>query len=567
MKKNSKIIYTVKLLSKNEIISILIVLISASVGMALEFLSLSTIPIFFSALLGTGIEDTNLISKIKNLNTRFFNDLNNILLFIVLIFFFKSTFLYLVQIFEFSVFKRIRLRLCNILIEKYIKPDFNLESKDSAATKIWKIEIINNFVGVIENFASLIRNTGYIFAIIIFLILYSSIVVLYFILALFMLLFLYFFLLSKKLKNTGQLSDLGRKDKVNTIQDIVNGIKDINILKKFDYFLQKFKFSNITLEKYNQKNLIISKFPFYYLEFFGVLVIILFFFFLLKQNFENTEILISISLLTYGGIRIIGLLRTCVNNINLYKKSSFVIGVLFDEFYEKPDYTKKNINLIKYKDTLSDNKILTIKNLSYNYHNGKQIFNNLNLEFQTNKIYCLIGESGSGKSTFLDLILGLKNFETGDITIKCKDYEVGYVPQECYISEGTIESNIAFGVFKKNVNRENLINSAKEAQIYDFINSLPEKFNSKISSFGSNISVGQKQRIGIARTLYNNSKILLLDEPTSALDPATEEKFMNILKTLKKNRLIIITTHRNNLKENYDYTLKLENNSIKQIKI
>lgn len=202
--------------------------------------------------------------------------------------------------------------------------------------------------------------------------------------------------------------------------------------------------------------------------------------------------------------------------------------------FMKNSITQKNINLIKYKDTLNDNKILTIKNLSYNYHNGKQIFNNLNLEFQTNKIYCLIGESGSGKSTFLDLILGLKNFETGDITIKCKDYEVGYVPQECYISEGTIESNIAFGVFRKNVNRENLINSAKEAQIYDFINSLPEKFNSKISSFGSNISVGQKQRIGIARTLYNNSKILLLDEPTSALDPATEEKFMNILKTLKK---------------------------------
>ena len=187
------------MLSKNEIISILIVLISASVGMALEFFSLSTIPIFFSALLGTGIRDTNLISKIKNLNTRFFNDLNNILLFIVLIFFFKSTFLYLLQIFEFSVFKRIRLRLCDILIKKYIKPNFNLELKDSAATQIWKIEIINNFVRVIENFGSLVRNTGYIFAIILFLVLYSSTIVLYFIFGLFYILcFYYFFLLSKK---------------------------------------------------------------------------------------------------------------------------------------------------------------------------------------------------------------------------------------------------------------------------------------------------------------------------------------------------------------------------------
>ena len=565
MLKNSKIKKTFNLLNKKEIISIFIVLLASTFGMVLEFLSLSTIPIFFSGLFDTGLENGNFISKIKNFNITFFNDLNNILIFIILIFFFKSTFLYLVQIFEFSVFKRIRLRLCDVLIKKYIKPDFNLELKDSAATQIWKIEIINNFAAVLENIGSFIRNTGYIFAIILFLVLYSSTVVIYFIFGLFIFVFLYFFLFSKKIKKTGQLSDLGRKDKVHTIQDIINGIKDINILKRFDYYLQKFKLSNITLEKYNQKNLIISKFPFYYLEFFGVILIVSFFFFLSNQNLNTTEILISISILAYGGLRIIGLLRTSISNLNFCKKSSFVIGVLFDEFNEKLNYEKKNINLIKYEENLTNDKILTIKNLSYNYQNGKEIFKNLNLEFQNNKIYCLIGESGCGKSTFLDLILGLKNFKSGDISIKCKNHEVGYVPQECYISEGSIESNIAFGVFKENLNKDNLINSAKEAKIFDFINSLPDKFNSKLSPFGSNISVGQKQRIGIARTLYNNSKILLLDEPTSALDHETEKKFMNTLQILKKNRLIIMTSHRSHLKENYDYTLKLENNSIKQI--
>ena len=84
----------------------------------------------------------------------------------------------------------------------------------------------------------------------------------------------------------------------------------------------------------------------------------------------------------------------------------------------------------------------------------------------------MVGESGCGKSTFLDLILGLKNFKSGDIFIKCKDHEVGYVPQECYISEGSIESNIAFGVFKENINKDNLINSAKEAEIFDFIKTI-----------------------------------------------------------------------------------------------
>jgi len=561
----SIIFNTIKLLNKNEIINISLILVLSCIGVLLEFLSLSTIPIFFSGLFGTGLEDGNFISKITNFNKAFFNDLNNILIFIVLIFFFKSTFLYLLQIFEFSIFKRIRLRLCDILIKKYIKPNFNLELKDSAATQIWKIQIITNFSAVIENFGSLVRNTGYIFAIILFLVLYSSTIVLYFIFGLFIFIYLYYFLFSKKIKKTGQLSDLGRKDKMQTIHDIINGIKDINILKRYDYYLQKFKLSNITLEKFKQKNLIISRFPFYYLEFFGVLIVVSFFFFLSSQNINTTEILISISILAYGGIRIIGLTRTSISNLNFCKTSSFVIGVLFDEFNEKLYYEKKNINLIKYEVNLTSDKMLTIKNLNYNYQNDKKIFKNLNLEFQNNKIYCLIGESGSGKSTFLDLILGLKNFQSGDISIKCKDHEVGYVPQECYISEGSIESNIAFGVFRENINKDNLINSAKESKIFDFINSLPDKFNSKLSSFGSNISVGQKQRISIARTLYNNSKILLLDEPTSALDHETEKKFINTLQILKKDRLIIMTTHRVQFKEIYDCVLKIENNSIHKV--
>ena len=127
-----------------------------------------------------------------------------------------------------------------------------------------------------------------------------------------------------------------------------------------------------------------------------------------------------------------------------------------------------------------------------------------------------------------------------------------------------MRATLLFGVFKENINKVNLIKSAKEAEIFDFINSLPDKFNSKLSSFGSNISVGQKQRIGIARTLYNNSKVLLLDEPTSALDH-TEKKFMNTLQILKKDRLIIMTTHRSHLQESYDYILKIENNSIHKV--
>tara|TARA_B110000305_G_C19376116_1_gene607066 strand:+ start:318 stop:935 length:618 start_codon:yes stop_codon:yes gene_type:complete len=203
--------------------------------------------------------------------------------------------------------------------------------------------------------------------------------------------------------------------------------------------------------------------------------------------------------------------------------------------------------------------------LEYSYKNNKKVFKNLNLNFDIDKIYCLKGESGSGKSTFLDLILGLKNFTDGKIIINCKEDEIGYVPQECYLLDNTIKNNIAFGIPEEKINMEKVNKAARDSQIYDFIDSLPNKFETKISPFGSNISVGQKQRIGIARTLYHNPKILLLDEPTSSLDYNTEEKFVNILIKLKKNRLIIMTTHKANFTKNYDHILELEDNLINEM--
>ena len=144
---------------------------------------------------------------------------------------------------------------------------------------------------------------------------------------------------------------------------------------------------------------------------------------------------------------------------------------------------------------------------------------------------------------FLDIIRALK-FSSGELLIKYNRSEIGYVSQECYIIEDTIKNNIAFGVDPLEIDDEKVLKAAKEAQIYDFIKSLPLIWELKLNPFGSNISIGQKQRIGIARITYNNSKILFLDEPTSSLDHETSENFLKILNEIKENRLIIITSHK-----------------------
>ena len=556
----SKIKNIIKILEKRELVFLFIILLLSSFGMIFEFLSIASIPLFFSTLFDLDLK-IDFLKRILNFNTTSLSSINYILFFILIIFFLKASFLFFLKIFEFVVYKRIRLRLSKILIEKYIKPDFNSELRDTSATKIWKLEIINNLSALIENSILILRNSAYIFIIIFFLIFFSNKQVIYFIFFLFLFVIIYYSLVSKKLKKTGELADLGKKDKINIIQDIINDLKDINILKRFNFFLEKFKTSNITFEKYTQKNLVLSNLPVFYLEFFGVLIIVLFFLYLNSNNLKTIEIISSISVIAYAGIRIVGLLKTCLYSFSFYKKSSFIIEVLFNEFFKKSK-NANNKNLIEYRDFLENDKILNIKSLSYSYASKKEIFKNLNLEFYINKIYCLKGDSGAGKSTFLDLILGLKNFNDGKILIDCSENEIGYVPQECYLKDDTIKNNIAFGINEKSIDMDKIIKATKEAQIFDFINSLPEKFDTKLSTFGSNISVGQKQRIGIARTLYNNPKILLLDEPTSSLDFETEKNFFITLQKIKKERLIIMTTHKTNIQDYIDHTLELKEKSI-----
>ena len=130
------------------------------------------------------------------------------------------------------------------------------------------------------------------------------------------------------------------------------------------------------------------------------------------------------------------------------------------------------------------------------------------------------------------------------------------------IIQSIIMKNIAFGIHDHEIDFNLLEKSAKQAGIYDFIQTLPKKFETDLNIFGSNISVGQKQRIGIARTLYFDPKIILLDEPTSALDAETESDFMKTLNNIKNNRLIIMTTHKENIITKVDHVLTLKNKTI-----
>ena len=558
----SKIINLFEILISKEKLSLLFLFILLVLVIIIELVTLTSIPVLFSQLLDFRTDNKILDSIIDAISKNSSNSFSFLITGILIIFFFRSLFLYFAKIFEFVVYKRIRLRLSKTLLGNFLSLNLIEIQKDTPATKIWKMEIVNNLVGVIENVITLIKNTSYIVVIFVFLLLYLGSQIIYFFITLLLFIVIFYFFFSNLIKQTGAKTQIASKNKINIIQNIMNGIKDIFILNKFNFFKEQFRVFNTEYEKNAQKNLIINNFPVFFIEFVGILFICLFSLKLNNSGMSAEKIISIISVLAYGGLRLIATLKLSIVQINKYKTDSFVIRVVLEKLKKK-----RNENYdsnISYEDQDDPKNLIEVKNLLFGYDKDNILLNNINLVFKKNSIYAIHGKSGSGKSTFLDLLLGLYKTDENNIKINCPQNKIGYVPQESYLSSGTIKENIAFGLDNDEIDISKINSCLKKAKIYEFVDSLPQKIDSHLSIFGANISVGQKQRIGIARALYNDPKIILMDEPTSALDENTEKEFLETLQDLKKDRLIIITTHKRTFLEKFDIILNLQDKTLKE---
>ena len=199
---------------------------------------------------------------------------------------------------------------------------------------------------------------------------------------------------------------------------------------------------------------------------------------------------------------------------------------------------------------------LTLKNLSFKYSQSKRFaINNLSLTIKANTTTGFVGRTGSGKTTIVDIILGLLTSQEGHIYVdscivssaNCVRWQknLGYVPQHIYLCDDTITRNIAFGLPDELIDHEAVQRAAQAAAIHDFITlGLPKGYDTCIGERGIRLSGGQRQRIGIARALYHNPSVLILDEATSALDGSTETAIMDAIHNLAHKKTIIIIAHR-----------------------
>ena len=365
-----------------------------------------------------------------------------------------------------------------------------------------------------------------------------------------------FFLYShykKRLNQLGLMRNELSQLQLRNIQDGIGGIKEIKLLGRESYFLNKFQKNTEKLASANTENSIISGTPRLIVEFFAICsvsTIIILFIFLDKSIIEILPTLGLFFVAAYKMIPSFNKILLLMNRIKFSSDGVKRILNLLNEFK-----SEKNEDIFNKSPNMSPLiKDIEIKNISFKYPSrAEQILENVNLKVNKNSFIGIGGASGSGKSTLIDIIMGISKPNSGEVLVDNKSIfnsvanwqkKIGYVSQSIFISPDSIKKNIAFGIPEDEINDDLMNYVIKKCSLEKFINSLEFGLNTQIGEGGSLISGGQKQRIGIARALYNKPEVLIFDEATSALDLEIEKEILDEILNLKKDFTLIFITHR-----------------------
>ena len=361
------------------------------------------------------------------------------------------------------------------------------------------------------------------------------------------------------------------------IDQSVMGIKEIKVANKENYFINEYAKCGAGYVSAVQRYNLYNATPRLLIETVAIAGMILYMMFQILQGTAVSEIVPQVAALAVAAMRLI----PCANRINNHLTSisyfePFFMGVsdnLQEEITDESINYDENAYKQKAKvDKLEIKEKIELKDIVYKYPNTEVlIFDHTDMEIPVGKSVGIVGTSGAGKTTVVDILLGLLRLQSGEILadgVEVREHyqswlkNIGYIPQSIFMIDSTIRKNVAFGYADEDIDDEKVWRALKEAQLDEFVRGLPEGLDTSIGERGIRISGGQRQRIGIARALFEDPEVLVLDEATSALDNETEAAIMDSINRLHGKKTLIIIAHRLQTIEKCDMVYRVENGKV-----
>ena len=486
------------------------------------------------------------------------------------------------------------------LVNIWIIEDFNLKRQVKLQTKLMKtyqnmsyleyvsknsseyVETIQNLVGtycgVLTSFLRILSESIIIIGIFSFLIFIDSKILFLITIILTITIYIYDKIFKKKLKDYGQIISESSRKIFQGIQEGVFGLKEIRMLGRNQFFLDIVKNNARKIYTYNIKSILIQSAPRFIIEIILISLIMSIIIFSLKIDYSMEKIIPTLTVFAFAATRLIPSSNILSRSLLQMRLGYFATNKLYKDFFEnnKHSIITKTINQDIKKIKKEKFEILEIRNINFKYPGSKKnVIDNLSLDLISGETIGFMGASGAGKTTLVDIILGLIKPDSGEMLINGKkldsdmnwNLQVAYLPQEIFLLDASIKTNISFETDDKLIDLDKINNALENAQLKDMIESQPSGIDTIIGENGIKVSGGQKQRLAIARAFYHGRDILIMDEATSALDYETEKEIINVLNKIKKNKTIIVIAHRMSTLKHCDKIFEIKNGKLNQKKI
>ena len=538
------------ILSKTQNKEFIYIFVLSIIAMLFETLSIASVFPLLNLVFGgsSNIEDYLLFIDVKNLT--------NEKLLLISIIIFISIFLVKALILTYVSFKKykfifgIRTIQTNNLFRSYINEDYLFHINNNSANLIRNLNDANLLsvfaISALEFFAEIIMFIG-IFTFLIFLSpkITISVTLFFCIVAI-----IFYKFVQSRASIWGEKEKLYRGEKLKNLKESFGAIRDIKILGKEINFLEIFKKNNNAENQYKRKNSFVADLPKIWFELLIIMVMMLMVIYLTGSVEENISIIPFLGVYALASYRLVPSITRMSNFVqNMNNTLPAAQPYITNDTRIQNTIVSDQKNSVKEQGIKFKNEII-LNDIDYTFPNtNEKILNNLNIKIKKGRIIGIHGLSGAGKTTLINIIMGLLKSNKGDVLVdnlniykNLKNWQkiISYIPQNVFLLDDTIINNVAFGEKREDIDMINFENSLKVSRIYDFVYSLPKNINSNCGELGDKLSGGQKQRIGISRALYRNSDVLIFDEFTNFLDKQNEVEILEDVKNMNgKTRILI----------------------------